>query len=46
MGYYFGILTVIGARMVGDYAIFTEVRESKLDLIRFSNQLCYTWRMG
>jgi hypothetical protein len=46
MGYCFGILTIIGARMVGNCAIFTEVRESELDLIRFSNRLCYAWRMG
>ena len=33
MDYCFGILTIIEARVVGDCAIFTEVRESGLDLI-------------
>jgi hypothetical protein len=46
MGYYFGILTIIGARVVEDYAIFADMCESELDLIRFSNKLCYAWRMG
>jgi hypothetical protein len=46
MGCYFGISTVIGAGIVGNCAIFTEMRESELDLIRFSNRLCYAWRMG
>ena len=38
MGYYLGILTIIKARVVGDCAIFTEVRESGLDLIDFDNR--------
>jgi hypothetical protein len=46
MDYCFGILTIIGARVVEDCAIFTEVRESELDLIRFGNRLCYAWRMS
>jgi hypothetical protein len=46
MGYCFGILTIIGVRMVGNCVIFTKVRESELDLIRFNNKLCYAWRMG
>jgi hypothetical protein len=46
MDYCFGILTIIGARVVEDCAIFTEVRESGLDLIRFGNRLCYAWRMS
>ena len=33
MDYCFSILTIIRARVVGNYAIFTEVRESGLDLI-------------
>ena len=37
MGYCFGILTIIKARMVGDCAIVTEVCESGLDLIGFDN---------
>jgi hypothetical protein len=46
MGYCFGILTIIGARMVGNCAIFTEVRESELDLIRFDNRSSFAWRMS
>ena len=38
MDYCFGILTIIEARVVGDCAIFTEVRESGLDLIGFDNR--------
>ena len=38
MGYCFGILTIIKARVVGDCAIFTEVRESRLDLSGFDNK--------
>ena len=38
MGYCFGVLTIIKARVVGDCAIFTEVRESGLDLIGFDNK--------
>ena len=38
MDYCFGILTIIRARVVGNCAIFTEVRESGLDLIRFDNR--------
>ena len=33
MDYCFGILTIIKARVIGNCAIFTEVRESGLDLI-------------
>ena len=38
MDYCFGILTIIKARVVGNCAIFTEVRESGLDLIGFDNR--------
>ena len=38
MGYYFGILIIIKARVVGDCAMFTEVRESGLDMIGFDNR--------
>ena len=38
MDYCFGILTIIRARVVGNCVIFTEVRESGLDLIRFDNR--------
>ena len=38
MGYCCGILIIIMARVVGDCAIFTEVRESRLDLIGFDNK--------
>ena len=37
MDYYFGILTIIRARVVGNCVIFIEVRESGLDFIRFDN---------
>ena len=43
MGYCFGILTIIKARVVGDCAIFTKVRESGLDLI--TDQVL-AWRMS
>jgi hypothetical protein len=46
MGCYFGVLTIIRARVVGNCAIFAEMHESELDLIRFSNILCHVWRMG
>jgi hypothetical protein len=46
MGCYFGISTVIGARIVGNCAMFTEMHESELDLIKIGNRLCYAWRMG
>jgi hypothetical protein len=39
---FFGILTIIRARVVGNCVIFTERCESGLDLIRFGNRLCYT----
>ena len=38
MDYCFGILTIIKTRVVGNCAIFTEVHESRLDLIRFDNR--------
>ena len=38
MDYCFGILTIIKARVVGNCAIFAEVSESGLDLIRFDNR--------
>ena len=38
MGYCFGILTIIKVRVVGDCAIFTEMRESRLDLIGFDSK--------
>ena len=38
MGYCFGILIIIKARVVGNCAIFTKVHESGLDLIRFDNR--------
>ena len=38
MDYCFGILTIIKARVVGDCAIFTEMRESRLGLIGFDNK--------
>ena len=38
MDYYFGILSIIKGRVVGNCVIFTEVRESELDLIRFDNR--------
>ena len=38
MDYCFGILTIIRARVVGNCVIFTEVRKSGLDLIRFDNR--------
>jgi len=38
MGYCFGILTIIKARVVGDCAIFAEMSESRLDLIGFDNK--------
>jgi hypothetical protein len=38
MNYCFGILTIIRERMVGNCAIFAEVRESGLDWIRFDNR--------
>ena len=38
MDYCFGILTIIRTRVVENCAIFTEVRESGLDLIRFGNR--------
>ena len=43
MDYYFGILTIIKARVIGDYAIFAEVRELGLDLI--TDQVL-AWRMS
>jgi hypothetical protein len=46
MDYCFGILTIIGARVVEDCAIFTEARELGLDLIVFGNRLYYAWRMS
>jgi hypothetical protein len=46
MDYYFDILTIIEARVVEDRAIFTEVRESRLDLIGFGNKSCYARRMS
>jgi hypothetical protein len=46
MDYCFSILTIIRARVVEDCEIFTEVRESGLDSIRFGNRLCYAWRMS
>jgi hypothetical protein len=46
MDYYFGILTIIRAKVVEDCAIFADMCESELDLIRFSNGLCHAWRMG
>jgi hypothetical protein len=46
MGCYFGISTVIGVRIVRNCAIFTEMHELELDLIKFGNRLCYAWRMG
>jgi hypothetical protein len=46
MDYCFDILTIIGARVVGNCAIFTEVRKSGLDLIRFDNRSCFAWRMS
>jgi hypothetical protein len=46
MDYCFGILTIIRARVVEDCAIFTETRESGLDLIEFGNRLCYARRMS
>ena len=38
MNYCFGVLTISRARMVGNCAIFAEVRESGLDLIKFDNR--------
>jgi hypothetical protein len=46
MGCHFGISTVIEARTAGNCAIFTEIQELELDLIKFGNGLCYAWRMG
>ena len=43
MDYCFGILSIIRARVVGNCAIFTEVRESGLDLI--TDQVL-AWRMS
>ena len=43
MDYCFGILTIIRARVVENCAIFTEVRESGLDLI--TDQVL-AWRMS
>ena len=38
MDYCFGVLTIIKARVVDNCAIFTEVRELGLGLIRFDNR--------
>jgi hypothetical protein len=46
MDYCFDILTIIGARMVEDCVIFTKVRGSGLDSIRYGNILCYAWEMS
>jgi hypothetical protein len=46
MDYCFCILTIIGVRIVEDRAIFTETRESGLDLIGFGNILCYAQRIN
>ena len=44
MDYYFGILTITKARVVGNCVIFTEVRKSGLDLIRFDNRSSFGWK--
>jgi hypothetical protein len=46
MDCYFGISTVIKVKKVGKCAIFIEIHELDLDLIKSSNKSCYAWRMG
>jgi hypothetical protein len=46
MDYCFCILTIIGARVVEDHAIFTKTCESGLNLIGFGNRLCYARRIN
>jgi hypothetical protein len=46
MDCYSGISTVIKVKKVGKCAIFIEIHELDLDLIKSGNKSCYAWRMG